>query len=114
MGGQTFSSGGLVLDLRNFNRITLDQPHKTINVQSGARWWQIQKLLDQRGLAVKSMQSINIFSVGGTLSVNAHGIDPSPGPIAPSVRSMRIMLADGRVVRASSTENRELFAKLGG
>ena len=109
MGGQTFSSGGLVLDLRNFNRITLDQPHKTINVQSGARWWQIQKLLDQRGLAVKSMQSINIFSVGGTLSVNAHGIDPSPGPIAPSVRSMRIMLADGRVVRASSTENRELF-----
>jgi len=109
MGGQTFSSGGLVLDLRNFNRITLDQSHKTINVQSGARWWQIQKLLDQRGLGVKSMQSINIFSVGGTLSVNAHGIDPSPGPIAPSVRSMRIMLAEGRVVRASPTENRELF-----
>ncbi len=109
MGGQTFSPGGLVLDLRDFNRMELDPARMTINVQSGARWWQVQKLLDQHGLAVKSMQSINIFSVGGTLSVNAHGIDPAPGPVAPSVRSLRIMLADGSVVRASRSENAELF-----
>jgi FAD/FMN-containing dehydrogenase len=55
------------------------------------------------------MQSINIFSVGGTLSVNAHGIDPMPGPVAPTVRSMRIMLSNGEVVEASSTQNAELF-----
>src|SRR5579864_2878943 len=55
------------------------------------------------------MQSINIFSVGGTLSINAHGIDPSPGPIAPTVRSLRVMLSNGNVVAASPTENAELF-----
>jgi FAD/FMN-containing dehydrogenase len=55
------------------------------------------------------MQSINIFSLGGTLSVNAHGIDPSPGPVAPTVRSMRIMLSSGDIVKASPTENSELF-----
>jgi FAD/FMN-containing dehydrogenase len=55
------------------------------------------------------MQSINIFSVGGTLSVNAHGIDPMPGPVAPTVRSMRIMLSSGEVVKASPQENSELF-----
>lgn len=109
MGGQTFTHGGLVLDLRNFNRITLDQEHKTVNIQTGARWWQLQQLLDKERLSVKSMQSINIFSVGGSLSVNGHGIDPTPGPIAPTVRAMRIMLSSGEVVKASPTENAELF-----
>lgn len=115
MGGQTFTHGGLVLDLRNFNRITLDKENKVANVQTGARWWQLQQLLDKEGLSVKSMQSINIFSIGGSLSVNGHGIDPTPGQIAPTVRSMRIMLSNGDVVHASPTENAELFSHaLGG
>jgi FAD/FMN-containing dehydrogenase len=109
MGGQTFTHGGLVLDLRAFKRIRLDKEHKKVNLQTGARWWQLQELLDQEGLSVKAMQSINIFSVGGTLSVNAHGIDPMPGPVAPTVRSMRIMLASGETVTASPAENAELF-----
>ena len=109
MGGQTFTDGGLVLDLRELNLISLDKNHKRVNVQSGVRWWQLQQLLDKEGLSVKAMQSINIFSVGGTLSVNAHGIDPVPGPIAPTVRSMRIMLANGDVVKASPSENADLF-----
>lgn len=115
MGGQTFTHGGLVLDLRDFNRIKLDKEHKTVNIQTGARWWQLQQLLDKEGLSVKAMQSINIFSVGGTLSVNAHGIDPMPGPVAPTVRSMRIMLSNGDIVKVSPTENTELFCHaLGG
>ena len=109
MGGQTFTHGGLVLDLRRFNRIQLDKQHKIVNLQSGVRWWQLQKLLDQQGLSVKSMQSINIFSVGGTLSINAHGIDPMPGQIAPTVRSLRVMLSDGSIVKAGPTENADLF-----
>jgi FAD/FMN-containing dehydrogenase len=109
MGGQTFTHGGLVLDLRDFNRIRLDKEHKTVNLQSGVRWWQLQQLLDKEGLSVKSMQSINIFSVGGTLSINAHGIDPIPGPIAPTVHSLRVMLSDGSIVNASPMENAELF-----
>ena len=109
MGGQTFTHGGLVLDLRDFNRIKLDKEKKTANIQTGARWWQLQRLLDKEGLSVKAMQSINIFSVGGTLSVNAHGIDPMPGPVAPTVRSMRIMLSNGDIVKAGPAENAELF-----
>jgi FAD/FMN-containing dehydrogenase len=115
MGGQTFTRGGLVLDLRDFNRIDLDKERRRMNVQSGARWWQVQQKLDKAGLSVKAMQSINIFSVGGTLSVNAHGIDPMPGPVAPTVRSLRIMLSNGDTVKASLAENAELFAHaLGG
>jgi FAD/FMN-containing dehydrogenase len=109
MGGQTFTHGGLVLDFHDFNHISLDKGHKTVNVQSGVRWWQVQQLLDKQGLSVKSMQSINIFSIGGSLSVNGHGIDPAPGQIAPTVRRMRVMLSNGEVVNASPTENTDLF-----
>ncbi len=109
MGGQTFTHGGLVLDLRDFNRIKLEKEHKLVNLQSGARWWQLQQLLDKESLSVKSMQSINIFSIGGSLSVNGHGIDPMPGPFAPTVRAMRVMLSNGEVVKTTQTENPELF-----
>ena len=109
MGGQSFTHGGIVVDLRDLNRIVVDKEHKTVNVQSGVRWWQLQKVLDEQGLAVKSMQSINIFSIGGTLSINAHGIDPAPGPVAPTVRSLRVMLSSGEIVQASATENADLF-----
>jgi FAD/FMN-containing dehydrogenase len=109
MGGQTFTKDGLVLDMRQFNKIELNKEQKTVHVQSGANWEQIQRLLDKEGLAVKAMQSINIFSVGGTLSVNAHGIAHDPGPVAPTVKSMRVMLSSGEIKTASRTQNQELF-----
>jgi len=109
MGGQSFTHGGIVLDLADLNGIRVDAQNKTVNVQSGVRWWRLQQVLDAQGLSVKSMQSINIFSVGGTLSVNAHGIDPAPGPIAPTVRKMRVMLSDGSIVETSPSVNPDLF-----
>ncbi len=55
------------------------------------------------------MQSTDIFSVGGSISVNAHGMDHQAGAVMGSLRSVRLMLADGRVVTASRDENAELF-----
>src|SRR5437588_8262749 len=109
MGGQTFVKGGLVLDMRGLNRITLDKAKKIVNVQSGTVWADVQRVLDGEGLSVKAMQSINIFSVGGTLSVNAHGIAHRPGPIAPTVKALRVMLSSGEVTTATPTRNAELF-----
>ncbi len=115
MGGQSFTAGGLVLNMKTFNEMTLDKENKVLHVQTGALWQDVQELLDKEGLSVKAMQSINIFTVGGTLSVNAHGIAHDPGPIAPTVRSLRIMLSDGTIKTASPTENEDLFrAALGG
>ena len=115
MGGQSFLQNGLVLDMRNFNEMKLDKENKILTVQTGAKWADVQEMLDAEGLSVKAMQSINIFTVGGTLSVNAHGIAHNPGQIAPTVKSMRVMTADGNILNASLTENAELFSHaLGG
>lgn len=109
MGGQSFSNGGLVLDMRDFNGIKLNSNDMILTAQSGATWAQIQPVLDQAGLSVKAMQSINVPTVGGTLSVNAHGIAHDPGQIAPTVKSARIMLSNGEIKTASLTLNSELF-----
>ncbi len=115
MGGHSFSRGGLVLDMRGLDAIRVDRDAMTMTVGSGATWKKVQAVLDPMGLAVKAMQSINIFTVGGTLSVNAHGVAHDPGQIAPTVRSLRIMLTSGEVLTASPTQNAELFgAVLGG
>jgi FAD/FMN-containing dehydrogenase len=109
MGGQSFSKNGLVLDMRGLNQMSLDKANKIIKVQSGAKWAAVQEYLDKQGFAVKAMQSINIFTVGGTLSVNAHGIAHDPGQIAPTVKSLTIVTADGKTVIATPQKNAELF-----
>ena len=113
MGGQSFSAGGLVLDMRELNDIAVDEETMTMTVQSGASWKEVQAILDPMGLAVKAMQSINLFTVGGTISVNAQWIEQQPGQIGPTVRSMRVMLADGTIETTYPGE--ELFSMaLGG
>src|SRR5215470_11517822 len=62
MGGQAFRKGGIVLDMRGFNRITLDEAARSVTVQPGATWHDIQVALHPR-FAVRAMQSTDIFSV---------------------------------------------------
>lgn len=108
MGGHAFDDHALVLDMTGFNRVTLNEAARTVTVEPGATWHQIQNLIHPR-FAVKAMQSTDIFSVGGSISVNAHGMDHQAGAIAGSIRRLELMLADGSVVVCSHEENPDLF-----
>ena len=116
MGGQSAYPASLHFDMRSFNRILeLDPERKRIRVQSGATWRDIQQYIDPYNLSVRVMQDYNNFTVGGSLSVNAHGRFNEEGPIIGSVRSLRIVLADGKVYQASREVNPVLFyAAIGG
>lgn len=110
MGGQTASPGSLHLDMRKFNRVIAFSPiERTIRVQTGIRWCDIQKFVDPHGLSIKIMQTYANFTVGGSLSVNVHGRYVGLGPLILSVRSIALMLANGELVRASAEENSEVF-----
>jgi decaprenylphospho-beta-D-ribofuranose 2-oxidase len=89
--------------------LNIDEKKKTIRVQSGTTWKQVQDAADPYGLAVKVMQSSNIFTVGGSLSVNAHGRDVRYGPLIETVNSFRLLTAEGEIVNVSREENAELF-----
>ena len=110
-GGHTYTPGGVVLNMRGFNRVrAVDPVALTITVESGATWDEVQRAIAPRGLALKVMQSSNIFTVGGTLSANAHGRDLDVTQAVEVVESFRLLLANGSVVQASRDENPELFS----
>lgn len=115
-GGHTYYKDGIVVDMSQYNKIlSIDPAAKTITVQAGATWRQIQDAINPYGLAVQSMQSQNIFSVGGSISVNAHGRDVRYGSLIGSVKSFHLLTADGRVLEVSRSEHPELFTlALGG
>ncbi|MED1748664.1 MULTISPECIES: FAD-binding oxidoreductase [Bacillus] len=114
MGGHTYYENGIVLDMTKFRQIlAFDENKQTIRVQSGATWDDIQKFVNPYGLAVKVMQSQNIFTVGGSLSANAHGRDIRYGSLIDTVRSFRLLKADGEIITVKPDD--DLFtAVIGG
>lgn len=109
-GGQTARENSLHLDMRKFNKVVSFSPKlQEITVQSGIRWRDIQDIIDPENLSIKIMQSYSNFTVGGSLSVNVHGRYMGEGPIIRSVKSIKVVLANGSVVNASPDENPEVF-----
>lgn len=116
MGGQVGTDDAVFIDTRTMNDVLLlDAPNKRVLVEAGITWRKLIEHLDPHDLSVKIMQSYANFTVGGTLSVNAHGRYMGLGPVVHSVRSLELVLANGRLVKCSRTENPELFkAAIGG
>lgn len=109
-GGHALVQGGTVVDMSRMNRIlSIDKDNKTILVQAGVTWEQIQEAANPHGMAVSVMQSSNIFTVGGSLSVNAHGRDPRFGTLIESVKRIKMLLADGSIRWVSRDQDGELF-----
>jgi len=115
-GGQIATEHSLYLDMRSFNRIVaFDPKKKTITVQTGITWRDIQDKIDPYNLSVSIMQTYANFTVGGSLSVNCHGRYVGAGPIILSVKGIKVALADGSVVEATPESHGDIFyATIGG
>lgn len=116
MGGQVAVAEGLHFDMRAMKGLLWIKPEqRQVRVQAGMRWRDLQDVIDPLGLAVKTMQSYANFTVGGAVSVNAHGRYVGNGPVGNSVRSLQLVLASGEIIEASRQKNPELFrAAIGG
>jgi FAD/FMN-containing dehydrogenase len=114
MGGQTLSEGGVLLDMsqrkRVFGYTPVDdvQGHGLVTCEAGATWGDVIAYLNVRGSSPMTMQSYCSFSVGGTISVNAHGIT-TDRTIAESVERIRFVDCDGQIRECSRTDGREWF-----
>ncbi len=114
MGGQSLPSDGVAATLAQ-DWLEPDLANATYRVAAGARWHTVIERLDTLGFSPAVMQSNSDFGIAGTFCVNAHGWPAPFGPFGSTVRSVKIMLADGELVTCSRDENRTLFqASLGG
>ncbi len=115
MGGQALGLNTLHLDMTQMDAVRYNDSDQTVTVGPGATWKQIQTVLSQHNRAVRVMQDSNIFTVGGSLSVNAHGKDPQYGSLIEGVHSLKMVTADGKEILCNKTENKDMFsAVIGG
>lgn len=112
-GGQTLYPKGILLDMKQYDKILdLDVKEKRITVESGATWADLQRYINPYGLALKVSQSQNIFTIGGSLSVNVHGRDIRHHALIETVESFRLLNAKGQILTVSREENPELFSSV--
>ncbi|TFD95973.1 FAD-binding oxidoreductase [Jeotgalibacillus sp. R-1-5s-1] len=105
-GGHTYYKDGIVLDMRTFNKVLeIDEQAKTIRVEAGATWEDVQEAITPYGLALKVTQSQSIFTIGGSLSVNAHGRDIRFGSMAETVKEMTLLTPTGEIKTVSRDDS---------
>src|SRR5207237_7972872 len=110
MGGQAFFTNALVINTGNLKQMSLNETSQVLTVQAGATWHDVLAYLHPRGFSVKVMQAIDLPTVGGSVSVNGHGVDRRSGSLASTVRSLRVMPWDGSGRKVSGEHAPELFA----
>ncbi len=106
-------SGDFVFSLRHLNNVKVYPKERVAVVEAGATWAEVQKAINPYGLAVKVMQASNIFTVGGSVSVNCHGWDHRHGTLGETIRSIKIVNADGEI-QSVNPSDREFGLILGG
>ncbi|GAB1213012.1 hypothetical protein ATERTT37_002161 [Aspergillus terreus] len=107
--GTSSSSGGLVIDLSRMNKVTVHADSKTLTVQGGAVWKDVDEKAAEHGLATVG-GTVNHTGVGGLTLGGGYGwLSGLYGLTIDNLLSATVVLADGRVVTASATENADLF-----
>lgn len=110
MGGQSLPISGIVLNMLPHDHTQFDRKTNLITVGAGATWDLVVPYLDRFGRSIEVMQSDSSFSVGGSVSVNAHGWQAGRPPIVSTVERITMVLPDGSVKQCSRSENSDLFA----
>jgi len=108
--GKATNDGGLVLDLADFNTVTLlDPAQRLVRIGAGAHWGAVANALAAYDLAISSGDT-NQVGVGGlTLGGGIGWMARTDGLTIDSLRAAELVTADGRVLRVSAEEHPDLF-----
>ena len=107
-GGHTLLENGIQINMKNINNITINKD-LSINVEGGCIWYDIINFLLKYNRTIAVSQSYFNFSIGGSISVNCHGRDINYGTISNTIKSMKIMLSNGKIILCDKYNNTELF-----
>ncbi len=107
--GHAVCDGGLMIDLAAMNAVRVDPAAQRAWAQGGATWGDVDCETTAFGLATPG-GLISTTGVGGlTLSGGVGWLRGSAGLCVDNVMSADVVLADGRMVHASATENPDLY-----
>ncbi len=113
-GGLGVCDDGLVLDLSALDQIHVDPATRTVRVGGGCLWRDVDAATAADGLAVPS-GIIGSTGVGGlTLGGGIGHLSREYGLTVDNLIEAEVVLADGRIVRASADSEADLFWALRG
>lgn len=114
-GGKHSSSGassiveGMVIDLAKMRRVKVNADAKTVDVQGGAVWKDVDDAAAEYGLAMVG-GTVNHTGVGGLTLGGGYGwLSGRYGLTIDNLLKLKMVLADGSIKSVSNDENHDLF-----
>ncbi len=107
--GNAVNDGGLVIDLSPMRGVWVDPAARTVRVQGGATWADVDRETQLHGMATPGGK-VSTTGVGGlTLHGGFGWLRRTYGYSIDNLIAVEIVTADGEVRTASETEHRDLF-----
>ncbi|KAI9715744.1 MAG: hypothetical protein M1812_005742 [Candelaria pacifica] len=106
--------GGVVIDLHHFCGVIPSEDGTTVIIGAGAKWMDVSKVLDGKGLAVVGGRNSAVGVGGLTLGGGLSFFSPRFGLVCSNVISYEIVLASGVVTTATASHNADLWRALKG
>ncbi|PTB44081.1 uncharacterized protein TrAFT101_002635 [Trichoderma asperellum] len=105
---------GVTIDLSRLNTIEVSEDRKTVSVGTGTKWGQVYDKLDAISLSVAGGRSAPVGVGGLTIGGGISYFSPRFGWTCDTVTSFQVVLADGSIVNANETENKDILIALRG
>jgi FAD/FMN-containing dehydrogenase len=112
--GNAVCDGGMMLDLSMMTALRVDPSARTARAAGGLTWAPVDAATQAHGLAVTGGQVSHTGIAGLTLGGGLGNIMRKHGLTIDNLLSVDVVLADGRAVTASATQNEDLFWALRG
>ena len=107
--GRATIDGGLLVDLSPMKGIQVDVDARTARAQGGVLWKEFNRETQVHGLATTGGVVGSTGIAGLTLGGGVGWLMPKYGLALDNLRSAEVVMADGRVLRASADENADLY-----
>jgi len=106
-GGVVPTKGGIVIDLSPFRKIlAINTASKTVTVEAGARWGDIDVMAKKEGLCLMTYPSSKFSTVGGWISTGGYGINSFRyGHLSKQIVSMTVVTGTGEVKQLSPSDH---------
>ena len=112
--GRNVCDGGIVIDLSALNTIQIDPQQQRVRVDGGATWGELDCVTQQHGLAVPGGIVSDTGIVGLALGGGLGWLRNPYGLTCDHLLSSEMVTAQGRLVKASTHENTDLYWGLRG